>query len=159
MQALLKELGIQSALSTAYCLQTDGTTKRMNQELEQYLRAFCSSSQDNWAMLIPYAEYAYNAHQHSATKKSPFELLHRYQPRAYPAIIGNTNVPTADTHLEALQRTRKKAQASLEIAAKAMRIQHDHFGMELLPLKKGDQVWLDRKNIHTNHPSKKLRPK
>ena len=59
---LLKELGIQSTLSTAYCPQTDGAIEQMNQELEQYLRAFCSSSQDNWATLIPYVEYAHNAH-------------------------------------------------------------------------------------------------
>ena len=31
--------------------------------------------------------------------------------------------------------------------------------MDLLPFKKGDQVWLDSKNIHTNHPSEKLRLK
>lgn len=131
----------------------------MNQELEQYLRAFCNLSQDDWANLIPYAEYAYNVHQHSATKKSPFELLHGYQLRSYPAIIGNMNVPTADTHLEALQRARKEAQASLEITAEAMRMQHDRFGMELPPFKKGDQVWLDGKHIHMDHPLEKLRPK
>ena len=107
-------------------------------------------------MLIPYVEYAYNAHQYSATKKSPFELLHGYQPQAYPAIIGNMNVPTTDAHLETLQHTRKEAQASLKIAAEAMRIQHNCFGTELLPFKKGDQVWLDGKKIHTNHPLEKL---
>ena len=69
------------------------------------------------------------------------------------------NVPTTNTHLEALQHARKEVQASLEIVAKAMRIQHDHFGMDLPPFKKGDQVWLNRKNIHTNHPLEKLRPK
>ena len=40
-----------------------------------------------------------------------------------------------------------------------MRIQHDCFGIDLSPFKKGDQVWLDRKNIHTDHPLEKLRPK
>ena len=50
-------------------------------------------------------------------------------------------------------------QASLKILAEAMRIQHNHFRMDLLPFKKGDQVWLDGKNIHTNHPLEKLRPK
>ena len=40
-----------------------------------------------------------------------------------------------------------------------MRIQHDRFGTDLPPFKKGDQVWLDGKNIHTDHPSEKLRPK
>ena len=58
-----------------------------------------------------------------------------------------------------MQHARKKAQAGLEIAAEAIRIQHDHFGTDLLLFKKGDQVWLDGKNIHTDYPSEKLRPK
>jgi len=33
-------LGIQTKLSMAYYPQTDGQTKRINQELEQYLRVF-----------------------------------------------------------------------------------------------------------------------
>ena len=74
----------------------------MNQKLEQYLRAFYSSSQDDWATLIPYMEYAHNAHQHSVMKKSLFELLHRYQPQAYSAIIVYMNVFTANAHLKAL---------------------------------------------------------
>ena len=40
-----------------------------------------------------------------------------------------------------------------------MRIQNDYFRTELPLFKKGDQVWLDGKNIHTDHPSEKLRPK
>lgn len=47
----------------------------------------------------------------------------------------------------------------MEIAAESMKTQHDKFGVELPPFKKGDQVWLDGKNIHTDHPSEKLRPK
>ena len=93
------------------------------------------------------------------TKKSLFKLLHEYQPWAYPGVIGNTNIPTTNNCLKALQHARKEAQTSLEIAIEAMWIQHNHFGMDLLPFKKGDQVWLDSKNIHTNHPSEKLRLK
>ena len=37
MKELNKLLGIQTKLSTAYHPQTDGQTKRMNQEIEQYL--------------------------------------------------------------------------------------------------------------------------
>jgi len=41
---LIKELnellGISTKLSMAFYPQTDGQTKRMNQELEQYLRMF-----------------------------------------------------------------------------------------------------------------------
>jgi len=40
MKELNKLLGINTKLSTAFYPQTDGQTKRMNQELEQYLRMF-----------------------------------------------------------------------------------------------------------------------
>ena len=93
----------------AYPPQIDGAIEQMNQKLEQYLQAFCSSTQDNWANLIPYIEYAHNLHQHSATKISLFELLHGYQLRAYPAIIGNTNVPIANKCLELLKKAQEEA--------------------------------------------------
>ena len=39
-------LGISSKLSTAFHLQTDGQTERMNQELEQYLQMFIDHCQE-----------------------------------------------------------------------------------------------------------------
>jgi hypothetical protein len=36
----MKKLGIQTALSTAYHPQTDGTTEHFNQEIEAYLSLF-----------------------------------------------------------------------------------------------------------------------
>jgi len=40
MRELNCMLGIETKLSTAFHLQTDGQTESMNQELEQYLRMF-----------------------------------------------------------------------------------------------------------------------
>ena len=40
MRELNEMLGIKTKLSTAFHLQTDGQTERMNQELEQYLQMF-----------------------------------------------------------------------------------------------------------------------
>ena len=40
---LLKLLGIKSSLSTAYHLQTNGTTEWVNQEIEAYLAIYCVS--------------------------------------------------------------------------------------------------------------------
>jgi transposase InsO family protein len=40
---LLKLLGITSALSTAFHPQTDGTTERVNQEIEAYLSIYCTA--------------------------------------------------------------------------------------------------------------------
>ena len=41
-------LEIQTKLSTAYHLQTDRQTERINKELEQYLRVFINYRQEQW---------------------------------------------------------------------------------------------------------------
>src|SRR5882724_7454957 len=41
-------LGIKVATSTAYHPQTDGQTKRVNQEVEQFLWLFVNQHQDDW---------------------------------------------------------------------------------------------------------------
>jgi len=45
---LNKMLGIETKLLTSFHPQTDGQTKQMNQELEQYLRFFVDHRQKNW---------------------------------------------------------------------------------------------------------------
>jgi hypothetical protein len=65
-------LGIQQRMSTAFHPQTDGQTERINQVLEAYLREYCNYEQNEWAELLPLAEYAYNNSFSSATGLSPF---------------------------------------------------------------------------------------
>ena len=45
---LNRMLGIKTKLSTVFHSQTDGQTKRINQELEQYLRFFIEQRQKDW---------------------------------------------------------------------------------------------------------------
>ena len=52
--------GIKTAALTAYYPQTDGQTERLNQTLEQYLRHYVNYTQNNWAALLPVAQFAYN---------------------------------------------------------------------------------------------------
>jgi len=60
MRELNKMLEIKSKLSTAFYPQTDGQTKRVNQELEQYLRMFIDHRQEQWPKWLGTAEFAYN---------------------------------------------------------------------------------------------------
>ena len=65
-------LRVETKLSTVFHLQIDGQTKRMNQELEQYLRFFIDYKQKDWPEWLASAEFAVNNKTHSATKVSPF---------------------------------------------------------------------------------------
>ena len=125
MQSICKALGIKSALSTAFHPQTDGSTERVNQEIEQYIRAFCNASMSNWPELLPKAEFAHNSKIHSATKKAPFELLMGYHPQFQPHIKPDPLIPTTEQHMMEMEKSREKAKVSLTLAAEEMRKQED----------------------------------
>ncbi|THH07829.1 hypothetical protein EW145_g3112 [Phellinidium pouzarii] len=72
MKELYKLLHIEGNPSMAYHPQTDGQTECVNQELEQYLRLYVNHRQTDWADWLSLAEFAYNNHEHSATKMSLF---------------------------------------------------------------------------------------
>ena len=73
-------LGIKRRLSTAFYWQTDGQTERQNNTIKTYLRAFVNFEQDNWARLLPMAEFAYNNTKNASIGHTPFELNCGYHP-------------------------------------------------------------------------------
>src|SRR6266404_1931298 len=146
-------LGITQNISTAYHLRTDGQSECTNQWLEQYLRFWTNHKQNNWTAYLPVAEFAHNTWYNATTKTSPFRLLMGYEPRATWEV---TRLPLPqitmrlDQMIEARQvayDTWRTAEASWERRAHRQRFQ------------KGEQVWLEGRNIHTSHPTAKLAPK
>ena len=89
-----KLLGYELALSTAYHPQTDGETEWVNQEIEMYLRIFCSLNPASWTQHITLTEFTHNHCPHSVTNQSPFYLMIGYEPRPLPTIITETPIPT-----------------------------------------------------------------
>jgi len=73
-------LGIQTKLLTAYHLQIDGQTERINQELEQYLRVFIDHRQEQWPDWLGMVEFAYNNKIHAAIKKLTVQSKLRTRP-------------------------------------------------------------------------------
>ena len=71
---LYQLLGIKLAATTAYHPQGDRQMEWVNQELEQYLCLFINQRQDDWDKLLPFAEFQYNNHVHTATQAVPFLL-------------------------------------------------------------------------------------
>ena len=66
-------LGVKRRLSTAFYPQTDGQTKRKNSTMEAYLRVFVNFEQNDWARLLPMAEFAYNNARNTSTGHTSFE--------------------------------------------------------------------------------------
>jgi len=81
MRNLCQVLGIKQNISSAYHLQTDGQSECNNQWLEQFLRHWSNTQQDNWADLLPIAQFAHNSWINAMTKNSPFKLLMGSKPR------------------------------------------------------------------------------
>jgi hypothetical protein len=156
-------LGTQLKLSTAHHPQTDGQTEIMNQYLEQRLRPFVSYYQDNWAELLPMIDYAQLTLPHeSLGQMSPFEVLYGYPARTSFDWNTPTTAPSDQlsvekakalaTRMEDAQNTAKQeltlAQKSMEASANKHRRPVD-FGV-------GDLVWLAKKYLRTERPSRKL---
>ena len=72
---LLKLLGIKSSLSTTYHPQTDGTTERINQEIEAYLAIYCASHPEEWLAALHTLEFTHNNRRHADRQKTPFKLM------------------------------------------------------------------------------------
>ena len=74
--SLQHALGTQLRFSTAYHPQTDGQTERVNQILEDMLRACVIDFGAGWEDSLPYAKFSYNNSYQVSIKMSPFEALY-----------------------------------------------------------------------------------
>jgi len=154
---LLKRLDIQGNRSTAYHPQSDGQTERVNQTLEQYLRIYCDYQQDDWHQLLPLAEFVYNNTQNSSTRISPFFANYGYHPRCSVTVANaeSTN-PAAEALLDRLQAVHTELKVNLQQAQDRYKRQHDRHTRPAPTIAVGDKVWLNRRNIRTTRPSRKL---
>ena len=93
----------------------------MNQEVETYLRIFCSSNPASWTQHITLAEFTHNLRPHSVTNQSPFFLMMGYEPRALPTIISKTSLPAVQDCLHSLLTVIKEALAAHDLARQTMK--------------------------------------
>jgi transposase InsO family protein len=75
-EQLQESLGTKLVRSSAYHPQTDGQTERVNQILEDMLRACVIDYGKNWDKCLSLAEFAYNNSYQSSLKMAPFEALY-----------------------------------------------------------------------------------
>jgi len=86
-------LGIQTKLSIAYYPQMDGQTKKINQELEQYLRVFIDHRQEQWPNWLGCYQGTVNVlsgHSRWMFRKNSMEFFVGLQPYLYYYYSGCT---------------------------------------------------------------------
>jgi hypothetical protein len=69
-------LGTKLIRSSTYYPKTDGQTERVNQILEDMLRACVIDCGKNWDKYLSLAEFSYNNSYQSSLKMAPFEALY-----------------------------------------------------------------------------------
>ena len=158
-RSLGKALDMCLHFTSGYHPEGDGQTECSNQMLEQYLRVYCNYQQDNWANLLPLAEFAYNNAPSATTGVSPFFANKGYHPNisVYPERdMTSTHARDYAVDLESLHQYLRKemanAQQHYQGPADAKRSPAPDF-------KVGDQAYIKAKYFRSTRPSKKLSEK
>jgi transposase InsO family protein len=154
-QELLKLLGIESAMSTAYHPQTDGATERVNQEIEAYLAIYCAQFPEDWPKALPSLEFTHNSRRHADNKRTPFEMIMGFQPIGIPTLTEQTNFPSVMERLKLATQYREEALTAHELARNRI---SQRINANYIPFKLGQSVWLDTRNLKMKINSK-LKPR
>ena len=155
-------LSIVRRLSTAFYLEIDRSTKRMNQNVEGYIRSYIDYFQEYQAFLIGLVELAINNHDSASISISPFFIYHGYY---IDPMELNTRKPIGTTQtlkekgksiIQKLREVWDQAKASMAIAQQIQEDQTNRIRSEAPRFKVRDKVWLNLKNICTKRLYKKL---
>ncbi len=148
MKDLYNLLQIKANTSTAWHLQTDGQTERVNQE--KYLQIFVNHLQDDWVEWLSLAAFTHNNCTHSATGKSPFEVNYGYNANVLPGTKPQApfHTPASTMFVSQMQKIHAEAKRSLEKAADQMKAQYNKKKHPAIEYQVGDKVWLDMTNLN-----------
>ena len=151
----MKLLGITSALTTAYHPQSDGATERVNQEIEAYLSIYCLSHPEEWLKSLTTLEFTHNNQRHTDRTHTLFELINGDTPISIPLAFSHTKFPLIEDKMKHLLADREEALAAHKLARSRMINRKQSM---FTPFTKGQQVWLDLRNLKMNY-HKKISPK
>ena len=112
-------LGTRLIRSSAYHPQTDGQTERINQILEDMLRACVLPYKQKWDECLSLAEFSYNNSYQESIKMAPFEALYGRRCRTSlnwsevgeRTIFGPDIVKEAEEQVHLIQENSKVAQS------------------------------------------------
>jgi hypothetical protein len=161
-EKLHKSLGTKIIRSSAYRPQTDGKTERVNQILEDMLRACVLHFDKSWDKCLALAEFSYNNSYHAILKMAPFEALYgrrcrtplNWSQTGERKFFGPALVDDAEEKVRVIKE-------NLRIAQERQKIHYDK-GKAPREYKVGDFVYLKvspTKGVHGFSVKAKLAPR
>ncbi|KAH6480324.1 hypothetical protein HBI55_254530 [Parastagonospora nodorum] len=145
-------------LTSSFHPQTDGQTERQNQTLEHYLRCYCGLEQDDWALWLSLAEFAYNDSKHAVINMTPFQANQGLDPIGpdWPERpLGDGESPRAAKLAERVLATIATCRSRI-LAANEYQEKHANKRRLPVPFKEGDKVMVSTRNMRSTRPKKKL---
>ena len=142
--------GFKPRLSIAFLPQTDGLTERQMSIIEAHFWAFVKFEQNDWARLLPIAEFAYNNAKNASTSHTPFKLNFGYHPCVFFKEDTNprSRLKTADELLAELWKLMTVCRKNLYHAQELQKRAHDK-GVKPKSYTSDDKVWLNSQYIKT----------
>src|SRR5258705_8793355 len=155
-RSLGKLLRMRLHFTSGYHPEGDGQTECTNQVLEQYLQTYTNYQQDNWAMLLLMAEFAYNNATNAMTGVSPFFANKGYHLEFTADPQANTLLAKAQTFVVDLECIQAELKENIAQAQERYWKNADKHRAEAPELEVGNQAYVKVKFFRTRWPSKKL---
>jgi RNase H-like domain found in reverse transcriptase/Integrase zinc binding domain len=148
---LIKGLGINQNLLTAFHPQTDGLSEWTNQWVEQYL-CLITVNQNGWSKWLPMVTAVHNNSRNTTTGFTPNELLIGWEPPLSTEQHSESKNLMAEEYLSNIWQNRLLAIHTLNKVA---------YKTEVLALtwKVGQLVWLEGKDLPLPYGTAKLAPR
>ena len=125
--------------------------------MEVYLQAFVNFEQNDWAQLLPIAEFTYNNAKNASTGFTPFELNCGYHPRVSyeeeEILDPRSKSRTAEELSSELRELMIVCQQNLHHAQELQKRAHNK-GVKPQSYAPGDKVWLSSKHLKTKRNCK-----
>ena len=142
--------------TSGYHPEDDGQTKQMNQTLEQYLLIYCNHQRDNWAELLPLAEFSFNNSPSTTTSVSSFFANKGY----HPDLTVNSEIGLSSTQAQEctsnLSELHDFLHSEMALAQKCYQGPTDTRRSTLPDFKIEDEVYVKAKYFQSMHPQEAL---
>src|SRR5258705_5679980 len=133
----------------SYHPEGDRQTEHANQVLEQYLWGYMNYQQDDWATLLPMAEFAYNNAMNATTGVSPFFANKGYHLEFTADLQVETSSAKAQAFMADLEHIQAELKENIAQAQERDWKNVDKHRMEAPELKIGDQAYIKAKFFRT----------